>query len=73
VTEVHRSHLGQLVVINAIWGFNIVAVKLSVDRSGTTGWGALLYSALLASLVTHTAYFALIRRYPVSSVAPVTG
>jgi O-acetylserine/cysteine efflux transporter len=37
-----------------------------------TGWGALLYSALLASLVAHTAYFAMIRRYPVTSVAPVT-
>jgi O-acetylserine/cysteine efflux transporter len=44
----------------------------SLSRAGATGWGALLYSALLASLVAHTAYFALIRRYPVSSVAPVT-
>ena len=35
-------------------------------------WSALLYSAVLASLFAHTAYFALIRRYPVSSVAPVT-
>jgi len=44
----------------------------SLRHAGATGWGALLYSALLASLVAHTAYFALIRRYPVSSVAPVT-
>jgi O-acetylserine/cysteine efflux transporter len=44
----------------------------SLRHAGTTGWGALLYSALLASLVAHTAYFALIRRYPVTSVAPVT-
>lgn len=44
----------------------------SLSRAGAIGWGALLYSALLASLVAHTAYFALIRRYPVSSVAPVT-
>jgi O-acetylserine/cysteine efflux transporter len=44
----------------------------SLFTAGTTGWGALLYSAVLASLVAHTAYFALIRRYPVSSVAPVT-
>ena len=43
----------------------------SLRHAGTTGWGAVLYSALLASLVAHTAYFALIRRYPVSSVAPV--
>ena len=44
----------------------------SLREAGTTGWGALLYSVVLASLVAHTAYFALIRRYPVSSVAPVT-
>lgn len=44
----------------------------SLRSAGAIGWGALLYSALLASLVAHTAYFALIRRYPVTSVAPVT-
>jgi O-acetylserine/cysteine efflux transporter len=44
----------------------------SFGTAGTIGWGALLYSALLSSLVAHTAYFALVRRYPVSSVAPVT-
>jgi len=44
----------------------------SLPTAGVTGWSALLYSALLASLVAHTSYFALIRRYPVSSVAPVT-
>jgi O-acetylserine/cysteine efflux transporter len=31
-----------------------------------------LYSALFASLFAHTAYFALVHRYPVSSVAPLT-
>jgi drug/metabolite transporter (DMT)-like permease len=44
----------------------------SLTEAGVTGWGALLYSAVLASLVAHTSYFALIRRYPVSTVAPVT-
>jgi O-acetylserine/cysteine efflux transporter len=44
----------------------------SLREAGATGWSALLYSVVLASLVAHTAYFALIRRYPVSSVAPVT-
>lgn len=44
----------------------------SLPAAGFTGWSALLYSALLASLVAHTSYFALIRRYPVSAVAPVT-
>ncbi|MBM4219806.1 MAG: hypothetical protein FJ171_09305 [Gammaproteobacteria bacterium] len=32
MSEVRRSHVVQLVTINAIWGFNIVAVKLSADR-----------------------------------------
>jgi O-acetylserine/cysteine efflux transporter len=41
-------------------------------QAGYVGWGALLYSAVLASLVAHTVYFAMIRRYPVTSVAPVT-
>jgi O-acetylserine/cysteine efflux transporter len=45
---------------------------LSLHNAGVPGWGGLVYSAVLASLVAHTAYFALIRRYPVSSVAPVT-
>ena len=44
----------------------------SLTAADSTGWGALLYSAVMASLVAHTGYFALIRRYPVSSVAPVT-
>ncbi len=44
----------------------------SLAAADATGWSALLYSAVLASLVAHTGYFALIRRYPVSSVAPVT-
>ena len=44
----------------------------SIAAADLTGWAALLYSAVLASLVAHTGYFALIRRYPVSSVAPVT-
>jgi O-acetylserine/cysteine efflux transporter len=44
----------------------------SLGNAGVPGWSALLYSALLASLVAHTSYFALIRRYPVTSVAPIT-
>lgn len=44
----------------------------SLRAADFTGWSALVYSAVLASLVAHTGYFALIRRYPVSSVAPIT-
>lgn len=44
----------------------------SLTRADRTGWAALFYSAVVASLFAHTAYFALVRRYPVSSVAPLT-
>jgi len=44
----------------------------SLRQADFIDWSALLYSAVLASLFAHTAYFGLIRRYPVSSVAPVT-
>ncbi|HVY79942.1 MAG TPA: DMT family transporter [Steroidobacteraceae bacterium] len=35
-------------------------------------WGALLFSAIVASLIAHTGYFHLVQRYPVTSVAPLT-
>lgn len=41
----------------------------NIDLAGAS---AILYSALLASLFAHTAYFALVHRYPVSRVAPLT-
>lgn len=44
----------------------------SLRNIDLAGAGAVLYSALLASLFAHTAYFALVHRYPVSSVAPLT-
>ncbi len=44
----------------------------SLRKIDLVGAGAVLYSALLASLFAHTAYFALVHRYPVSSVAPLT-
>ena len=44
----------------------------SLRQADMIDWSALFYSAVLASLFAHTAYFGLIRRYPVSSVAPVT-
>ena len=44
----------------------------SLRLADAVDWSALFYSAVLASLFAHTAYFALIRRYPVSSVAPIT-
>jgi len=44
----------------------------SLRHADLVGLAAVLYSALFASLFAHTAYFALIHRYPVSSVAPLT-
>jgi O-acetylserine/cysteine efflux transporter len=44
----------------------------SLRNIDLTGAGAVLYSALLASLFAHTGYFALVHRYPVSSIAPLT-
>ncbi len=44
----------------------------SLRKIDLIGAGAVLYSALAASLFAHTAYFALVHRYPVSSVAPLT-
>jgi len=35
-------------------------------------WAALGFSALLASLVAHTGFYYLIRRYPITSVSPLT-
>jgi len=37
-----------------------------------TGAGAILYTAIAASLVGHTSFFWLVQRYPVTTVAPVT-
>jgi O-acetylserine/cysteine efflux transporter len=37
-----------------------------------TGVGALLYTALAASLIAHTSFYALLQRYPVTTIAPVT-
>lgn len=44
--------------------------KLSTVSWGA--WGALAFAALGASLVSHTGYFYLVQKYPVTSVAPLT-
>jgi len=44
----------------------------ALAQAGWTGWGTLLYTAVLASLFAHTAYFFLVQRYPVTSIAPLT-
>jgi O-acetylserine/cysteine efflux transporter len=44
----------------------------SLEALDLVGVGAILYTALAASLVAHTAFYALLQRYPVASVAPIT-
>ena len=44
----------------------------SLRSADLVGVAAVLYSALLASLFAHTAYFALVHRYSVTVVAPIT-
>lgn len=44
----------------------------AVASAGWEGWGALVYTAVLASLFAHTAYFFLVQRYPVTSISPLT-
>jgi len=44
----------------------------SLRTLDATGVGAVLYTALAASLVGHTTFFWLVQHYPVTSVAPVT-
>lgn len=43
-----------------------------IAAASVTEWGAVLYTALASSLFAHTVYFMLLRRYPVTSVAPLT-
>ncbi len=44
----------------------------AIASAGWVGWGAVAYTAVLASLFAHTAYFFLVQRYPVTSIAPLT-
>ena len=44
----------------------------TVSSISSVGWLAVAYTALAASLVGHTAFYYLVQRYPVTSVAPLT-
>jgi O-acetylserine/cysteine efflux transporter len=46
--------------------------RAAIDAAGTEGWGALAFTVVCSSLIAHTGYYWLIRRYPVSSVSPLT-
>jgi O-acetylserine/cysteine efflux transporter len=36
------------------------------------GWGALLFTTVMSSLIAHTAWYYLVGRYPVTSISPIT-
>ena len=44
----------------------------SVRAAGWIGWGAVAYTAIIASLLAHTLWYRLIARYPVNRVVPYT-
>ncbi len=44
----------------------------AVGSASIRGWGAVLFTSLINSLLAHSAMFYLIQRYPVTSVAPLT-
>lgn len=45
---------------------------LTVSQVTWRGWSALLFTAVMSSLVAHTGWYYLISRYPVTSLAPLT-
>ena len=46
--------------------------RAAVASASARDWGALLFTALVSSLVAHTGYYWLVRRYPVTSLSPLT-
>jgi O-acetylserine/cysteine efflux transporter len=45
---------------------------IAVASATWRGWASLVFTVLLASLVAHTGYYYLVKRYPVTSVSPLT-
>jgi O-acetylserine/cysteine efflux transporter len=53
--------------------FILEAGHVSAVRNATwVGWGALLFTTVMSSLIAHTAWFYLVSRYPVTSLSPLT-
>jgi O-acetylserine/cysteine efflux transporter len=46
--------------------------RASLFSAGARAWAALLYTVIVSSLVAHTSFYWLVRRYPVSSLSPLT-
>jgi O-acetylserine/cysteine efflux transporter len=58
----------------------LLALSLIIERPTLTllanvsasAWAALAFTTIIASLIAHTGFYHLVRRYPVTSVAPLT-
>jgi O-acetylserine/cysteine efflux transporter len=49
------------------------AGQMTAIRNATwEGWGALLFTTVMSSLIAHTAWYFLVSRYPVTSLSPLT-
>jgi O-acetylserine/cysteine efflux transporter len=49
------------------------AGQMTAVRNATwEGWGALLFTTVMSSLIAHTAWYYLVSRYPVTSLSPLT-
>ncbi len=46
--------------------------RAAVATASIRDWGAVLFTALVSSLVAHTGYYWLVRRHPVTSLSPLT-
>jgi O-acetylserine/cysteine efflux transporter len=44
----------------------------AIATAGWLEWGALLFTALVSSLLAHTGFYWLVSRYPVTSISPIT-
>jgi O-acetylserine/cysteine efflux transporter len=44
----------------------------AVQTATWEGWTALFFTAVMSSLVAHTAWYYLVSRYPVTSLSPLT-
>jgi O-acetylserine/cysteine efflux transporter len=42
----------------------------AVKNASLVGWSALVYTAIMSSVIAHSAFYYLLQRYPVSQVAP---
>ena len=58
-----------------LWGLSLWLEQgqwASIGQATPLHWGALLYTVFVSSLIAHSGFYYLVRRYPVTSVSPLT-